>query len=740
MNHKNIKTNIWSLTAMSLAISTFSGVTMAEDISLQLEEIVVTARKRNESMLEIPDSIKMITGESAARQNIKGLNKIGLAVPNVNLSMRADSYPNVSIRGIGAFGLTQGVGFHVDDVQIYKGDASSRFGDIERIEVLKGPQGTMYGGSNIGGAIKYVTKRPTTDEMSGRVKLLAGGQGIVDGEVSLNLPLNDDWAMRVFGYNRTDDGFMTNPNSPSPVFGEISNHPKNITQYDESALRLSLAGDVSDTFSIYATARYSKYDGPANNWSRELIDGAAYSNTGNVPANMQYSNILDVNNLPEHDRETVGASLEMVWERDGYDIASITSYSDTDSLRKTDVDGTQLWFIYTNRPETYKFTTQELRVTSNNDGNVQWMGGLYMSEGKTSMRSTLDLGWLILGADEFMNFAVPFETSDQTDSKLAGFGNVTVDLGEWEIALGLRLDRWKAEREAVDIGHKASQSDTQVLGNFSMTKTISDDAIGYFSVAQGYEPGQWNGIADGAPPVFGPNGEKTLLGIDPEELIQYELGWKASGMDGRGSLTAAIFYSNYNDRIYQYVVANPDGSGTLMEALLNVGDSTQKGIELEASIKANEFLQISGSLGWIDATWDNGTMVGDLDLSGKGTSNVVTESWNLAANYARPLDNGFEFIADLQLSSRGEQDGGAPWDVLTNSSFTVMDVQIGLQNDRWELMLNIDNLTDEDYYTDLEPFDNFSFNGLTGGGEPARIAIGTLGQPRVVTASVSYSF
>jgi len=226
MNHKNIKTNIWSLTAMSLAISTFSGVTMAEDISLQLEEIVVTARKRNESMLEIPDSIKMITGESAARQNIKGLNKIGLAVPNVNLSMRADSYPNVSIRGIGAFGLTQGVGFHVDDVQIYKGDASSRFGDIERIEVLKGPQGTMYGGSNIGGAIKYVTKRPTTDEMSGRVKLLAGGQGIVDGEVSLNLPLNDDWAMRVFGYNRTDDGFMTNPNSPSPVFGEISNHPK----------------------------------------------------------------------------------------------------------------------------------------------------------------------------------------------------------------------------------------------------------------------------------------------------------------------------------------------------------------------------------------------------------------------------------------------------------------------------------------------------------------------------------
>ena len=728
------------MTAIAFAIGGFSGATLADQTSLQLQEVVVTARKRSESMMEIPDSIKMITGDLVARQNIKGLNKIGLAVPNVNLSMRADSYPNVSIRGVGAFGLTQGVGFHVDDVQIYKGDASSRFGDIERIEVLKGPQGTMYGGSNIGGAIKYVTKRPTTEGRSGKVKFLAGEQGVMDGEVSLNLPLNNDWAMRVFGYTRSDDGFMTNLNSPSPVFGEISNLPKNITQYDESALRLSLAGNVSDTFSIYATARYSKYDGPANNWSRELIDGAANSNTGKVPANMAYSKILDVNNLPKHERETVGASLEMVWDKDGYDISSITSYSDTDSLRMTDVDGTQLWFIYTNRPESYRFTTQEIRFSSNNDSNTQWMAGLYMSDAKTSMRSTLDLGWLILGAEEFTNFAVPFETSDQQDSKLAGFGTVTIEMGDWELALGLRLDRWKAEREAVDIGHRASQSDTQILGNFSVTKTLSDDAIGYFSVAQGYEPGQWNGIADGEPPVFGANGEKTLRGIDAEELIQYELGWKGSFMDGRGTLTAAMFYSSYSDRIYQYVVPNPDGSGTLVEALLNVGDSTQKGIELEASIQASEFLYLSGSIGLIDATWDDGIMAGDIDLSGKDTSNVVTESWNLSAHYSRPLNNSIEFIADLQVSHRGEQDGGAPWDVLTNDSFQVIDFQVGVQNDHWELLLNIDNLTNEEYYTDLEPFDNFSFNGLTGGGEPARIAIGTLGHPRIVTASVSYSF
>lgn len=725
-------------------LAAYSPYSSAAEETIAIEEVVVTARKRSESMLEIPESVVAIAGELVDRQNIKGLNKIGRAVPNVNLSMRTDSYPNVSIRGVGAFGLTQGVGFHVDGVQIYKGDASSRFGDIERIEVLKGPQGTMYGGSNIGGAIKYVTKRPSAEEFEGRLKLLGGEQGIVDGEINLNVPIDDNWAMRVFAYSRTDDGFMTNPNSPSPVFGLLSNNPKNITKYEENAVRLSLSGDLTDNFSLYATARYSDYDGPANNWSRELIDGAANANTGIVPSGMAYSKVLDANNMPIHERDTVGASLELTWVFDNFDLMSITSYSDTNSERLTDVDGTQLWIIYTDRPETYEVFTQELRLTSTSDSDLQWMMGLYMEDIDTTMRSTLDLGWLLLGAEEFLHVVVPFESRDEEDSKLAAFGNITYTVGDWELGLGLRVDRWEAKESAVDIGHSASRSDTEVLGNMSITRNLGDSGIAYFSVGQGYEPGAWNGIADGVPPVFGPNGEKTLLAIAPEELIQYELGWKSRVLDGRGSITAAFFYSEYENRRYEYKAKNPDGSGTLIDGVTNVGDSTQYGLELAANFQVTNHLTISASLGLIEADWDEGVEVevagAVIDLSGKDTSNVVTESWNLGFNYFRPLNNGFEFIADMQLSHRGEQDGGAPWDVLTNDSFQVVDLQIGIQSDRWELMLNIDNVTDEEYYTDLEPFDNFSFSGLTGGGEPARIAIGTLGHPRLVTASVSYSF
>ena len=188
----------------------YSAKTMAVESEIT-DEVVVTARKREESLLDIPESVQAIGGADIDRQNIKSLEDIGFLVPNLNLSPRADGFPNVSIRGLGSFGNTQGVGFYLDDVQVFS-DASSRFGDLERIEVLKGPQGTLYGGSNIGGAIKFVSARPDPSTHSTRVKLLAGEQGIADGEISINSPLENDWAVRLFAFGSTNDGFLVNPN------------------------------------------------------------------------------------------------------------------------------------------------------------------------------------------------------------------------------------------------------------------------------------------------------------------------------------------------------------------------------------------------------------------------------------------------------------------------------------------------------------------------------------------------
>ena len=229
-----------SLVISFLSFPAFSDES-TENSATTLDEIIVTARKREESLLDISESVSAISGADIDARNIKGLDKIGLLIPNLNLAKRADGFPNVSMRGIGAFGLTQGVGFYLDDVQLFS-DASSRFGDLERIEVLKGPQGILYGGSNIGGAIKFVSKRPSADEgFTGRIKYQTGQQGINDAEVSANIPLQGDWAMRVFSYTRDDDGFITNPNSDG-----VDNQPVNIDKYSEDGTRISIAGSLSD--------------------------------------------------------------------------------------------------------------------------------------------------------------------------------------------------------------------------------------------------------------------------------------------------------------------------------------------------------------------------------------------------------------------------------------------------------------------------------------------------------------
>ena len=709
-----------------------------------LEETIVTARKREENLFDIPESVSAISGSAIDKQNIKGLNKIGLAVPNLNLSMRTDGYPNVTIRGVGAFGMTQGVGFYLDDVQLW-GDASSRFGDLARIEVLKGPQGVLYGGSNIGGAVKYVSERPSSDELSGRVKVLAGEQNVIDTEGAINIPLSGDWAMRAFGFYREDDGFMYNPNSPSPVYGVISNQPEDVTAYEEMGGRISIAGDVSDTFSVYASFRYNEYDGPVNNWARE---------TGISP-NFLYPKVLDANKNSSHDRETWGAKLELNWELDSFSVKSITSHTDTESTRITDVDLTQLAFNHTKRPETLEVTTQEFRFTSNTDGDLQWQGGLYLTDYSETMFSFLNLGWIALGVeDPSLIIPIPFEARHDDRSNRAAYGNITYTQGDWEFGAGIRVDRWESEEASFDVCadpedastcgiHSASKSETEVLPRLSIKKNI-ENGILYATIAQGYEPGGWNGIVLGGPPVYDANGNKTLGSFDKEEALQIEVGAKMEFMDGRANASIALFHTDYESRQYEFLV--PASNGNLVDGIINVGDSTQMGIEISAAVQATEHLLLTAAYGMIDAEWDDNTSVTIVapdssttyDISNTEPSQVVPNSASFTASFRYPMTNGFDLMADLQLSHNGEMEGGKPWDTTRHPSYTVIDAQIGITNGPWELMLNVENLTDEEYYTDLEPFDNFSYLGLIG--EEGRIVIGTHGHPRIFSASVSYSF
>ena len=706
-----------------------------------VEEIIVTARKRQESLLEIPESVAAIAGAAINRENLRTLEDIGVKVPNLNLATRLDGFPNVSIRGLGSFGNTQGVGFYLDDVQVFS-DASSRFGDLERIEVLKGPQGTLYGGSNIGGAIKFVSARPDPEETFGRVKLQAGEQSLLDGEASVNLPLGGGWAMRAFGFAAAHDGYLKNPNSVR-LNGLRTDNSEDVGKMDEWGLRASVAGPLSDSLSAYASVRYNEFDGPNNTWVRELD-----------PSNLQHPNIVATSTNPRHKRDTIGLMLELVLALDGVDVTSVTSFTDTDSERYSDLDIREEFLLDLIRPEDMTVYTQELRFTSTGDGPLQWLGGLYYSLYEEEMDA--DLIWFNTQAladgnftgplgcaaelptcsgvwagetvtleQELLTVRTPFEKRQRDKSHLAAFANLTYALAEdWELAAGLRIDRWRNESANLDSGITSKRKATEVLPRASLTRRFGN-SIAYAAIARGYEPGGFN-LASFA-------GVNELLGFDAEKATSYEVGWKGGDAAGRVTATAAAFYIDYKARQVEYQAE--DASGGVIEGIVNLGNSRQYGLEADIAVRVTDALRVSVSAGWVEAEWKNGTSAAGVDLSGETPPVVPDFNFNVSADYRQPIQNGMELIAGAQVSHTGSYEGLLAWKPVTNPSYTVVNAQLGLAGENWQLMAHVKNLFDEDYYSDVQHFPNFF--GLDGG---EHIVIGTLGQPRLASLSLSFFF
>jgi iron complex outermembrane receptor protein len=748
---------IASMSATAIILLPAGTAIAQEGAAGEIEEIVVTARKRAESLLEIPESVSVISGADIDRQNIKGLEEVGFQVPNLNLSTRLDGFANVSVRGLGAFGNTQGVGFYLDDVQLFS-DASSRFGDLDRIEVLKGPQGTLYGGSNIGGAIKFVSARPDTESMFGRVKGVVGDQGIFDVEGSVNLPLGDgDWAMRAFGFWVTNDGYLHNPNPPR-ANGIAGDNDPDIGATEESGVRVSLAGPLGDNLTAYISVRSNEYEGPNNTWIRELDE-----------SNLQHPNEVPASFNPQHERNTASGMVELTWALDGYDITSVSSWTTTESFRFTDLDQKEEYLLSLFRPEDMDVLTQEIRFTSTDEGPFQWLGGVYYSRYDEKMDS--DLVWYdtviysggeisgplgcaagslcsgvwagetVTEAEELGDVALTqFEKRIRDKSHLAAFVNATYDLGEWELSLGLRGDHWNNDTTRFSTAHEANEGATEFMPRVSVMRWLDEGSMLYGTFSRGYEPGGFN-VSEDVP--------DRLVPFDSEEAISYEGGWKGRLMDGRVSASLAAFYIDYDRR--QIETQIPAADAGIVELINNVGDSKQFGFEVDLRMIVSDALSVGLSAGWIEAEWDSGTSVvtganedGSLILKdiGGDTPPVTPDfSWNLSADYMQPMSGAMNFIAGVQISHNGKYNGlrlSDPAGVgVVNPSFTLVGAQVGIAGDNWELALNVENLLDEDYYTDVQTFPDFFF--LEGDADEI-IVIGTLGQPQLITASFSYSF
>ena len=483
-----------------------------------IEEITVTARKREENLLEVPESISAFSEVQINRANISGLSDIGLLVPNLYIGKRTDGFPNVTMRGMGSFGNVQGVGFYLDDVQLF-GDSSGRFGDLERIEVLKGPQGVLHGGTNVGGAIKWVSKRPDPDGFSGRVRVGVGTDNFYDTEIELNVPLpvlGESWAARVFYYGESDDSFLKQGNDPR-FSGVRGTNDSDIGEMHRYGARVAIAGDITERLSLYANVRYHEEDGPNDIWGREA--------NGN---RLSHSDRRISTFNPEHYRETWSWMVHLDYDFDDFVITSITSNSDTDSDRESDIDIAPEFVFDLLRLHRIDVVTQELRVISTGDGPFQWQfGGFYQNYDRD-----LNGDFYLFGGtstnfadpafapdpatetDQGFNFDDPanrdpaglvgcsdvticpsfiFERSKRQRDSHAVFVNGSYRWNAFEFGAGYRSDTWESQRHNDDSGISGKRKQTENLFRGSVSWFLDDErSMFYLTYAQGFEPGDFN--------------------------------------------------------------------------------------------------------------------------------------------------------------------------------------------------------------------------------------------------------
>ena len=713
-----------------------------------LEEILVTARKREENVLQIAESVSVLGATTIERANINGLEDIGLLVPNLNMSRRADGFPNVSIRGLGGFGNTQGVGFYLDDVQLFS-DASSRFGDLERVEVLKGPQGVLFGGANIGGAVKFVTARPDPTGFSGSARLRAGEDNLLEGELTLNAPLSDDWAMRLFAFTSSDDGFLTNTNAARQN-GGTGDQKSDIGEVDETGIRATLAGDFSDTVSMYATVRFNDFDGPNNTWSIEP-DG-----------DLEYPTDIDYSVNGRHEKETFAASVELNFELDSGDITYLGSITNTDSDRLTDLDTTNEYVLDFFRPHELDVLTQELRFSSDDDGPLRWQVGAYYLNYERDIRTDL----IVLGGFGFFDptvgipvpplldpfetavlVALPWEYSARERTQTAFFGDFTYRAGQVEFSAGVRFDDWKSDR-CVDWtagvenspAFCGSQSETETLGRASVAWFTDDDkGMFYGTISQGFEPGDFN--------LNNRPGETSPLQFGPENVTQFEGGYKGRLNNDRVIFEVAAFLINYENRQFE-LQENDPVTGGFTEGIVNAGDSEHTGFEVDVLANLNDNWTLSAGAGWVSAEWDSGTTspVTGAGLSGDTPPNTADFSGALALDFDMDLGSDRGVFGRLQIRHRDDSSTNAQWfdapgddfPFWDNPSYTVVDLNVGYEMNNWSFDLMFENLTDEKYYIDVQEFPNFA--GSARAGTPGLIVIGTAEQRRRTIFSVSYAF
>lgn len=668
-----------------------------------IDAIVVTAQKREENLQDIPFSVSAISGETIKSMGALGHEDIAVTVPGFAMTSYSPTEPQFFIRGIGSTGTSAGedssVGVFVDGVYAGRSGAqNAQFFDVERIEVLRGPQGTLYGRNVAGGAINVISKKPgPTAEgyVEGTVGRFdrSGMQAAIGGPLSARtlqgrLALNYD----------ARDGYITNATTGND----------DLREYENYAARGHLLFDLNYNAQLLLSADYFAGDGTGLGSREALVTSTPVFAGGFIPVPTPSASIRTTELAVDGDleRELYGLTARLDIETALGTLTSITAFRASDFDLFDDVTAYGLPLL--GQDENTDQWSQEIRLTSTGS-LLEWTAGVYFL--------TEDIDRLDIAQTSGFDPAEPLfpdraEYAQAVDTRsYAIFGQLTYPLlDRLDLTLGGRytVDEKDFAIDASGIstisrilpqGPFSAEADDEFdefTGKVSLAYRFTDDILSYLTFAQGYKSGGFNGLSN--------NVSDATTPFDAETAMTLELGLRSEWLDNRLRLNIALFTTEYEDlQVFQIRDA-----GT--QFINNAAQAEIQGFELEALLAPFEGLNLALTYGYLDTEYEKFISANqNQDLSGNTLTRSPEHSFNFAVEYRRTLGAAGELAFAANYSYQDDlfiNPENLPLDTI--ESYSLLNARV-----TWQTAGNISvslfgkNLTDEEYMLhtyDADPF------------------------------------
>lgn len=670
------------LSTLASTLIAISDISYAND-ELKLEELIVTAQKRNENLLQVPVSVQLFDSKFLESSNIRGLGDIEFATPSLNFGQGGrKTRGEIAIRGVGDFsrniGVDSRVVVYIDDVPLGRSSAfDSSLSDIKQIEVLKGPQGTLFGANTIAGAVNIITAAPK-EEFSNTIRVEAGNFNHHRLTLQSDIPINEKVLTSIQLNTIETDGFIENITLNRKLQG---------TNLDSSRLKVQLLPNDKLTL----TANFDWLQDQANRLNAVAIaDDPTFRGFSLTPNPRQVAH-----NAPEFERRKIwGGSLNSSYDFDSnFQFLSITAYRRSEYQELSEEDYSPLPAIFTVFDEAFEQWTQEFRLVSDRYEKFDFVIGSFISyqeietqRGSTQLEATGGLS----------SVQTPGMLENQSLS-LYGHGNYRIT-PIIELTAGARLQSEKKDltysiQDTTGLFTNGSIVDNETFTTFlpkiGINFHLSENGLLYSSISRGAKSGGWN--ADFVTSL-------EDINFDQEFATSYELGYKAEFLDRRLRVDTTAFLTKFNDfQVFQFALA--DGATTLL--LTNAGEATTQGIELDTRLSVNRYVDFSFNATFLNAQFDefkNGNRAGD-DFSGNDLPNSPELKVYSAIDVLYPVMGNSELSFHLDYSYSDDYFSNPDnSDAFALDSFYTLNANLGLNlGDQWTFSLWGKNLTDELY-------------------------------------------